>query len=241
MLEPGDLWYAPNGAGGVTLKAPVCLDNQKDLVGGLQFDLCEYDPSGTPQDCMECIDCELSERTTLFDCEVLELPDGCCRILLFCKNPGCAINPGRCTVVTVVYTTYGFSPACQWADCADQVPEHIIVSDYDGYQLKAAGLTGTVCPFACGDVCPGGDAADPGWNCGDARVDLYDVMCGVDFALTAASPDECQAVRADVPTGTPPACSPPDGSIDILDVMVLIDMALNRQDCCTFYYTGVIY
>jgi Zn-dependent metalloprotease len=240
MLEPGDLWYSPDEEGGVTLKKPVCLDNPEDLVGGLQFDLCEYDTAGDPIDCMECIDCELTERTTLFDCEVLELPSGCCRVLLFCKNPGCAINPGLCDIATVVYQTFELSPACPGTDCITQVPENIIVSDYDGNQLKAAGLPGTVCPFACGDVCPADDPG-PGLNCGDGAVDIYDVMCEVDFALTATTPDDCQSLRADVPTGTPPNCSAPDGTIDILDIMVLIDMALNRQDCCTFYYTGVIY
>ena len=59
--------------------------------------------------------------------------------------------------------------------------------------------------------------------------------------LTAGSPDDCQVMRADVPTGTPPNCVPPDGSINILDIMVIIDMALNRQDCCSFYYQGIIY
>ncbi|MBW1824669.1 MAG: hypothetical protein JRI87_08910 [Deltaproteobacteria bacterium] len=49
-------------------------------------------------------------------------------------------------------------------------------------------------------------------------------------------PDDCQAVRADVPTATPP-----DGGIDVADLMVIIDMALNRQDCCSYYYGGVIY
>ncbi len=57
-----------------------------------------------------------------------------------------------------------------------------------------------------------------------------------------------------MPTGTPgrlppgcddavdvDGCCPPDGNVDIFDVMVLIDMALDRQDCCTYYYTGVIY
>ena len=41
-------------------------------------------------------------------------------------------------------------------------------------------------------------------------------------------PDDCQAVRADVTTDTPPDCDPPDGGIDVADLMVIIDMALNR-------------
>ena len=114
-----------------------------------------------------------------------------------------------------------------------------MVSNYDGYQLTASGLEGTVCPVVCGDVCPpGSGTAD---LCGDGVVDIYDIMCEVNFALSTNTPDECQELRVDVPTGTPPDCTAPDGSINILDIMVLIDMALNRQDCCAFYYTGVIY
>jgi hypothetical protein len=240
-IKPEDIFYNPDEEGSVTVKKPICLDNPDDLVGGLQFNLCEYDPEGNPLDCMECIDCELTERTTMFDCVVLELPNGCCKVILFCKNPGCAINPGLCDIVTVVYKTFPLSPECPGTDCITQIPENIVVSDYDGFQLNAAGLQGEVCPFICGDVCPPDNPLVDGWNCGDGVVDIYDIMCEVDFALTAGSPDACQAMRADVPTGTPPTCSNPDGSIDILDIMVLIDMALNRQDCCTFYYTGVIY
>ena len=78
-------------------------------------------------------------------------------------------------------------------------------------------------------------------DCGDGVVDIYDIMCEVDLALTATAPNDCQAPRADVPTGTPPWCTAPDGEINILDIMVLIDMALNRQDCCSFFYQGIIY
>ena len=48
-------------------------------------------------------------------------------------------------------------------------------------------------------------------------------------------------IRAEVPTGTPPQCHDPDGEIDIFDVMVIINLALDSQDCCSYYYKGVIY
>jgi len=133
------------------------------------------------------------------------------------------------------------SEECSDTECKTLMPENIIASDYEGYALAAAGLSGEVCPFICGNVCPPDNPLTEGWDCGDGVVDIYDVMCEVDFALTAGTPDDCQAMPADVPTGTPPDCTAPDGAIDILDIMVLIDMALNRQDCCSFYYTGVIY
>jgi hypothetical protein len=79
------------------------------------------------------------------------------------------------------------------------------------------------------------------WDCGDGDVDIFDILEEVDFIIHVKTPDDCQAVRADVPTGTPPDCDLPDDTIDVGDLMVIIDMALNRQDCCSYYYGGVIY
>jgi hypothetical protein len=227
--------------GGIPVKRPICLDNPHDLVGGLQFDLCEYNVVDEPVDCMECIGCELTERSDMFDCAILELPNGCCRVLLICKNPGCAINPGICDIVTVVYTTLPLSTECPGTNCTTHLIENIIISDYDGNPLTAEGLPGDVCPFVCGDVCPPDDPLLDGWDCGDGIVDIYDIMCVVDLALTATVADDCQFPRADVPNGTPPTCGDPDGVINILDIMVITDMAMNRSDCCTFYYTGGIF
>ena len=72
-------------------------------------------------------------------------------------------------------------------------------------------------------------------------MDIFDILEEMDFIIHIKDPDDCQAVRVDVPTGTPPNCDPPDGTIDVGDLMVIIDMALNRQDCCSYYYGGVIY
>jgi hypothetical protein len=226
-------YYQPPSEPGqvVTIKNKICLNNWSVLVGGIQFDICD-----TP-DCLTCIDCELTERTVMFDCAVLELPDGCCRVIMFCKNPGCAINPGECDIVTVVMQTNG-NPDCG-EDCIIEEITNIIASDYDGFQLLGNGVAGFVCPVVCGDVCPPGSGTAN--DCGDGVVDIYDIMCEVDLALTATIPNDCQLPRADVPTGTPPNCFAPDGDINILDIMVLIDMALNRQDCCSFYYQGIIY
>ena len=218
----------------VTIKNKICLDNPGVLVGGLQFDICDE------PDCLICIDCELTERTVIFDCFVLELPNGCCRVILMSKNPGGAINPGLCDVVTIVMQTKPGAPAECGTECIEENIVNIVASDYLGYLLASAGIGGTLCPVVCGDVCPAGGGSDIG-DCGDGVVDIYDIMCEVDFALTATIPNVCQAARADVPTGTPPGCEDPDGSINILDIMVLIDMALNRQDCCSFYYLGIMY
>ena len=45
----------------------------------------------------------------------------------------------------------------------------------------------------------------------------------------------CQQPRANVPTGTPPYCQAPDGYINVLDVIVLVDKTLLRTDCCSFF------
>ena len=245
-------YFNPSQGDQIVIKQRICMDNQSSsepgapsgLVGGVQFDLCDE------PDCLECIDCELTERTTMFDCFVIELPDddpatplvdetGCCRVIMMCKNPGCAINPGLCDIITIVFKMKDGAPQECYDDCIDETFENIVLGDYDGFQLAGAGLPAEVCPIACGDVCPPGSGV--GNDCGDGIVDIYDIMCEVDFALTATVPNACQAPRADVPTGTPPDCTAPDGSINILDIMVIIDMALNRQDCCSFYYLGIIY
>jgi hypothetical protein len=228
-----------------TIKNKVCMNNPDELVGGIQFDLCDS------PDCLECIACELTERTVMFDCATVELDNGCCRVILFCKHPGCAINPGLCDVVTVVQQT-----KCPYPDecniCIDETFENIIASDYNSVPLSPVGTPGTLCPQVCGDVCPE-DTEPPSGQCGNGIIDIYDIMCEVQFALNADCDDvepigdplgganACQATRADVPTGFPPNCIEPDGCVDINDIMVLIDAALNRQDCCSFFYEGIIY
>lgn len=247
----GYAYYSPSQEGVIIIKKYICMNNppQQDpitgevifsgLVGAIQFDLCE-EIGGVPIDCTECKDCELTERTTIFDCFVNELDNGCCRVILIGKHPGAAINPGICNIVVVVELMYD---ECRGVPlCITEYFDNIVVSDYDGYSVAAAGLPGSICPIACGDVCPAGNP--PAWDCGDGVVDIFDIMCEVDFALADVpidAPNACQLPRADVPTGTPPVCIPPDGDINILDIMVLIDMALGRQNCCDFYYLEIMY
>jgi hypothetical protein len=247
----------------VTIKNKVCLSNPDVLVGGIQFDICD-EPN-----CLECINCELTERTVMFDCVVAELENGCCRVIMFCKNPGCAINPGLCDIVTVVQQTKCEPVPPECVGCITETFSNIIASDYNGYELANGSIPGTLCPLVCGDVCPAG--AGGAQDCGDGIIDIYDIMCEVNLALAAdlgaapdtvaalGNPNACQgtidpasghATRIDVPTGTPGfdellgeevGCAEPDGYVTIMDVMVLIDAALNRQDCCSYYYLGLIY
>jgi hypothetical protein len=235
-IKIGSAW-ASTSSEAVGVKIPICLTNLDDAVGGFQMDLCEPQPD----DCLECTECELTERTTMFDCVVNELENGCCRVILFAKHPGGLINPGECDIIIIVYKIKDLQECCD--TCIEIDGENIFVTDEYGYNIKGVmGDVGSICPFVCGDVEPG----DPyGFNCGDGDVDIFDILEEVGFALATDIADDCQGCptgpRNDVPTGTPPNCIDPDGGIDILDVMVIIDMALDRQDCCSYYYGGKIY
>lgn len=199
------------------------------------MDLCE-----SIDDCLVCVDCELTERTTVFDCVVNELDNGCCRVILFSKNAGGVINPGKCDVVTIVYKLKDLEECCN--ACIEIDADNIVVTDQQGYDIGAeVGDGGSICPFGCGDVEPGDDTGTPGWDCGDGEVNIFDILEEVALAVGTKTPDACQAMRADVPTGTIPYCNDPDGVVDILDLMVIIDMALDRPDCCSYYYKGIIY
>lgn len=260
LVPPCDLEGACGGVGltvvpslyvgDVGIKVDLCLDNQVFEVGGLQVDICDE------PDCLECVGCELTERTVLFDCFVNDDPadaPGCCRLILISKHPGGVINPGICNIVRIDFQKNdNDDPLC---DGCIEITVDGIVSDPYGRELDMAGTGAEICPVVCGDVHP--SIADD--DCGDEDVDLMDIMTEVDLALGTA-PTTCQCenldpagpCRADVPTGTPgrdpgcasgdiDGCCPPDGAINILDIMVLIDMALSRQDCCSYYYQGIIY
>jgi hypothetical protein len=234
IINIGSFWA---NCGDVGIKIKLCLLNFSDPIGGLQIDLCEEGHDTT--NCLICVECELTERTAMFDCVVNELPNGCCRVILFAKHPGGLINPGECDVVTIVYELSDDPDCCD--TCITIDGEGIVLSDEYGYDiLGVIGTTGEVCPYVCGDVWP--EESSPGaGDCGDSIIDIFDILEEVDIALNDDA-DACQAgPRSDVPTGTPPYCLDPDGTVNILDVMVIIDMVLDRQDCCSYWYAGIIY
>jgi hypothetical protein len=131
--------------GDIGVDIGICLDNPDNLVGSVQLDLCEYTMEGDPVDAMECMDCKLTERTTVFDCEVLELPNGCCRVLLFCQSPDCSIDTDLCDVATVVYKMFELSEVYIGTPCVVKIPVNMVVSDNEGLELEATGLEGEVC------------------------------------------------------------------------------------------------
>jgi hypothetical protein len=131
--------------GDVGVDVGVCLDNPEDLVGSIQLDLCEYTMGGDPIDFMECIDCKLTERTPTYNCEILELPDGCCRVLLYPPNPDYSIDTGLCDVVTVVYSISEPSQEYIGTPCIVTMPENLTVGDHEGFLLIATGWSGELC------------------------------------------------------------------------------------------------
>lgn len=91
----------------------------------------------------------------------------------------------------------------------------------------------------CGDVYPP-DSYPGAMDCGDGRVDLFDIVSENDFITGAVVPTSCQIMHGDVPNGTPPTCGDPNcgtnGEIDIFDAVVIIDKALGKDNCCAYCF-----
>ena len=82
--------------------------------------------------------------------------------------------------------------------------------------------------------------------CGDGMVDLFDILEGIDIILRLQEATLCQIGNADVPNGMPPYCGEPagtpnsvtNGEVDIFDVLVVIDKALGKINCCDYCSFG---
>jgi len=130
--------------GDIGVDVGICLDNPEDFVSSIQLDLCEYTVEEEPIDFMACIFCKLTERTPTYNCESFELPNGCCRVLLYRPNPDYSIDPGLCDVVTVVYNISD-SEEYIGTPCIINIPENTVVGDFEGLPLTAVGLSGEMC------------------------------------------------------------------------------------------------
>ena len=77
----------------------------------------------------------------------------------------------------------------------------------------------------------------------------YMLLEAIDIILGLQIPTDCQLGNGDVPNGMPPYCGNPpgtpncegDGDIDIFDVLVMIDKALGKANCCDYCLFGNIY
>lgn len=103
----------------------VSLDNPSDGIKGIQVDVCDVD------DFLFCTTCDTTERTIDFSCSTNELPNGCCRILLFSLGAD-FIEEGTGPVFTINYDVLAGAPS---VNCIELNPEGIKISDETGAPL----------------------------------------------------------------------------------------------------------
>ncbi len=186
------------------------------------------------------------DRALNFTCTAAEQPDGSCRVVLF--SPVGVINQGEGVVASVIYDVVDGQPC---PDCVELAITAIEAADQFNEDLCACVDTGEVCFDVCGDIFPR-DCLNPDCApCGDGVVDLFDILEMVDIILAVdgytATP--CQLDNGNVPNGMPPYCGNPSGTtncltdqeINIFDLMVIIDMALGKANCCDYCTSGSIF
>jgi hypothetical protein len=221
--------------GSESFKVPVSLVNRYNAVRALTVDLCECDGG---DDRMVCDSCTIDpERALDFNCSAHEMVNGCCRVVIYSTDPSALILQGTGTIANVIYETAEVGDGCS---CLRPVNRQ--VSDQFNEELCACQSPGEVCFKSCGDIypqdCLGPDCAP----CGDNVVNLLDILEAVDIILGYQLPTACQLDHGDVPNGKPPYCGEPagtlncgsDGDIDVLDLLVIIDLAQGRANCCDY-------
>jgi hypothetical protein len=198
-------------------------------------------------DIVACTSCVANpDRALNFTCTAAEQPDGSCRVVLF--SPTGYIREGEGVVASVIYDVVQDQPC---PDCVELAITAIEAADQFNEDLCACTDTGEVCFDVCGDIFPR-DCLNPDCApCGDGVVDLFDILEMVDIILAVdgytATP--CQLDNGDVPNGMPPYCGSPSGTtncltdqeINIFDLMVIIDMALGKANCCDYCTSGSIF
>ena len=252
-------------AGSVELA--INLTNPEHHVRAIQMDIEECTGG---EDNLECTECVIDPNRALeFTCSVNEQPDGSCRMVMYSTNPAALItqadSPGS-TIATVILDAV--DP--QRGDCVCLTPVDIELSDQFNEDLCACQDPGEVCFKNCGDIYPqdciggpcGGDL-----SCGDGVVDLFDILEAVDIILGLQDPTCCQIDNGDVPNGMPPYCGEPAGTpncqntsdldglgacdpydiasyidrVSIFDVLVIIDKALGKSNCCDYCLFGQLF
>ena len=234
-----------------TVALDVDLINPLHHVRAVQTDIAECQDGDDNLVCTECvID---PDRALEFTCSANELADGSCRVLVYNTNPAALIEQGTGTIATVLFDTIDANNGT----CACLMPTNIQISDQFNEDLCACQDPGEVCFKTCGDIypqdCIGGPCGEGG-VCGDGVVDLFDILEAIDIILGLQIPTLCQLSNGDVPNGMPPYCgSPPgagpsddgycegDGDVDIFDVLVMIDKALGKINCCDYCNFGQIF
>jgi hypothetical protein len=199
-------------------------------------------------DNLVCTGCTADPNRALgFTCSAAEQENGDCRVVMYSTNPAALIAEGAGQVATVLFDAE--NPAA--GNCVNLMPINEQSSDQFNEDLCTCGAPGEVCFKTCGDIypqdCLGGDCASQ--VCGDGVVDLFDILEAIDIILGLQIPTLCQIDNADVPNGMPPYCGNPpgdpncetDGDVDIFDVLVMIDKALGKSNCCDYCSFGQLF
>ena len=220
-LTVGDAIAAP---GETDVPVEVSLENLNDKSLGVQVDVCDEG------DYLTCTGCEAEPtRAAFYKCSTNEREDGCCRVILV-TDGGILIDEGTGTILTISYDVSEDAPG----GCKDLTLVNAKVSDEVEDPLPLCELEpGEFCFALCGDINPSEDPT----NCGNFVVDIFDVLDEIDITLgIIALPTECQWYKGDVPNGLPlpegTGCREPNGEIDIFDILVIIDVVLERPNCC---------
>jgi hypothetical protein len=146
------------------------------------------------------------------------------------SDGGLLINEGTGTIFAISYDISEDAPG----GCKALTLANAKVSDEFENPLPLCELEpGEFCFALCGDISP---SIGP-TKCGDFVVDILDVLDEIDIALgIIAVPTECQWYKGNVPNGLPEpqgtGCRQPNEEIDIFDILVIIDVVLERPHCC---------
>jgi hypothetical protein len=228
--------------GDSSVQVPVSMKNPSDKVLAIETVLLDEGNSS-----LTCDSCTPDpNRAPDFECFAEEQGDGSCKIIMVDVDKAALIAEAGVyeTVFTVQYhvsqcsdltsqVTKTVPPPCDPPEGCIEVGialEDTIVVDESETGLEPICVEPPVeiCFSSCGDVYPAKD-------CGDGEVNIFDILEEIDIVLGITEPSACQAEQANVPTSLPPECVDPDDDINLFDVLVIIDKALDNPNCCDAY------
>jgi hypothetical protein len=248
IVEIGDTNIQPNTESGLV---DISLINPEHAVRAITLDIAACDATDDNLVCTQCL--VDPDRALDFTCSANEQDDGSCRVVLYSTDPSAMITQGRGAIAQVVYTAGPeLEDLCGSDACIDLCPINISVSDQFNEDLCVCESPGEVCFTTCGDIYPQdciGGTCGADTCCGDGMIDLFDILEAVDIILNLQIATDCQLNNGDVPNGVPPYCGNPPGTpncerdsdIDIFDVLVMIDKALGKMNCCDYCLYGEIF
>ena len=246
IIDIGDTNIQPNSESGLV---DISMTNLDHTVRAISLDIAAC----TGEDNLVCTQCLVDpDRTLDFTCSANEQADGSCRVVLYSTDPSAVIAQGRGPIAQIVYSAEGELDVCGSDACIDLCAINISVSDQFNEDLCTCASAGEVCFTTCGDIYPQdclGGTCGALTCCGDGVIDLFDILEAVDIILNLQVATDCQIANGDVPNGMPPYCGNPpgtpncqgDGDIDIFDVLVMIDKALGKMNCCDYCLYGNIF